>query len=549
MDVIGSIFRIMDSRQKRRFVYFLLAYNGLSALFFANTFVTFLLLNKLFKGQAGPFQLDTIIHISIPVYAVAVLTMVSVVSYEVLSHWVQSVYIQFRENLRTRVAMMYLTGILHLDEESYHRTNYNAYIRMCYNNSQNVVYVLHLLKEASVALLNVGVCTVLILQLNSYVVAVLTLSILTYYFLKFNHKKRTELTTVGFENENVTKAYLMYLDDIFNLYKLIKIYRREPDLLKQAEVSIRAVSASNVVLARRELLTGNFLHAVLLLLLLAGVVFVQFYRVGLLTLLPGLMIIVLAIQRLIPSMNVMYLFVNHLNTSDYIIREAAILLTKPAVLPPALPIDGFQQIRVLNAQFSYAHVPVFTRLSYTIKANQLIGVTGESGRGKTTFLEIIAGLKNYSSGEIYVDDHLIQSFNQITPLVSLMTQQTYLMNDTVRNNVTLYNDAISDEQIWRVLDLVNMKGHVEQHADGLDRVLLKGGTDVSGGQAQRIGIARALLYNTKILLLDEFTASLDHDNKMQLCDLLLKLKQRITIIVSTHDKAIDHIFDCKIALQ
>ena len=137
-------------------------------------------------------------------------------------------------------------------------------------------------------------------------------------------------------------------------------------------------------------------------------------------------------------------------------------------------------------------------------------MVGESGSGKSTLLNIISGMYDEYDGDVMIGDEELKQVerNSLSHLVSLASQEVFLFNDTIRNNITLYREY-SDEQIHNVLKQCGLENLIQELPDGLDTLVGENGSNFSGGEKQRINLARAFIRDSKILLLDEVSANLD----------------------------------------
>ena len=181
-----------------------------------------------------------------------------------------------------------------------------------------------------------------------------------------------------------------------------------------------------------------------------------------------------------------------------------------------------------------------------IKKNNCIGIVGKSGSGKTTLLEIICGILENIDGEIFVDKKKL-NYDKFRLNVSYVSQETKVLNSSFRQNITLnlkQNDSSFDKH--RYLEAIK-KSNLVEFVNNLpkkhDTVLGEFGSSISGGQRQRIGIARALYHNSEILVLDEFTSSLDDVTEKKILKDLKLIKNLKTIIISTHKHEILDICD------
>ena len=548
MHTIRLLLRLIGVQNRNRFIWFLILFLFVTLVSFVSTSCLFLLTSLLLTGKTKLLPLFTGTSQQLIILLCGV-SIISLFVQEVVDYVTQLRYLRFREQARSELATNYLANVLNLTTDDYYATNYTHYIRICFHSSQNIVLLLHAFKEAVVALFSIGLSILLLSQVSGWMLLFLGFVFMLHFLLKFTRRHKQDLTTLGFQSENLAKKYTSYLDDVFNIYKEIKVFNRAPTLVGRANEQLRLVSLANVVLNKRYLVGSNHLRSFLIGGMLVGVILMQYYGLNVLEIVPTLVLVLLLVQRVAPAMNAIHLLATNVSTSAYLVDEQ-VDLTQKGRLPVTAgqPIDRFDVIEVSQAHFAYGDRSVFNDLSFCIRRNTIVGIVGESGRGKTTFIELLAGLKEFSRACIQVDGQPIASFQQLAPLVSFVSQRIYLINDTLRNNMTLFNEQFSDEEIWYALEQVNLSQYFINQPDQLACMIQKGGTNLSVGQAQRIGLARALLYKSDLLIMDEFTASLDYENKMQICAILVALKEKVTIVASTHDKDIHGIFDQTIAL-
>ena len=201
------------------------------------------------------------------------------------------------------------------------------------------------------------------------------------------------------------------------------------------------------------------------------------------------------------------------------------------------------KIELKNIIFSYPNsdVKILNNFNLSIDKNKFICFTGESGVGKTTIIDIIAGLLSPLSGNILIDGKIIENSSIINfqKNIGYVSQNTILYNGIIKDNIAfLENDKVDITKIKNVLSLSKLNDFVASKKDGLDYVINERGSNLSGGQIQRIGIARSLYNDPEILILDEFTSSLDQKNQSQILDSLYQLIGNKTILAISHNKSV-----------
>jgi ABC-type multidrug transport system fused ATPase/permease subunit len=177
-------------------------------------------------------------------------------------------------------------------------------------------------------------------------------------------------------------------------------------------------------------------------------------------------------------------------------------------------------------------------VSFTINEGETFVVIGESGVGKTTLINLVLGfLPKNISGDIRISDLSPREVYEKYPgAISYVPQKSSIIAGTIRENISLGYDPVnfSDEEFWRVLDLVELSGFVKSFDYGLDQSITEGGSNLSGGQKQKLTIARALFTNPKLLILDEPTSALDGGADDNILNNLKRIEPKITFLIITH---------------
>lgn len=195
-------------------------------------------------------------------------------------------------------------------------------------------------------------------------------------------------------------------------------------------------------------------------------------------------------------------------------------------------------LQMQNVNFAYEKSqPILKDVSFTAKPNSTVAFVGPSGSGKSTIFSLIERYYQPTSGKITIGDMEIDqiSLENWRKQIGFVSQDSAIMAGTIRHNLTYgLNDNYTDEQLWQVLKLAYADGFVKEMSDGLDTQVGERGVKVSGGQRQRLAIARAFLRDPKILMLDEATASLDSESEAMVQKALAKLMKGRTTLTIAH---------------
>ena len=175
-------------------------------------------------------------------------------------------------------------------------------------------------------------------------------------------------------------------------------------------------------------------------------------------------------------------------------------------------------------------------INLDIQKGSKIALVGPSGSGKTSLISILSGFNKQSSGEIFINNEVVSlNSNSWTSKISYISQFPYIFPDTIKNNILFYEkDIVSDERLKEVCKLVGLDKFIEELPNGYDTFIGEAGNELSGGQAQRIAIARALISNREIIILDEPTSHLDIETEFEIKEKLLQLFEGRTVIIATH---------------
>ena len=266
--------------------------------------------------------------------------------------------------------------------------------------------------------------------------------------------------------------------------------------------------------------------------------------------LPLLGLLAMAAFRLMPSANRIISFWNSIKFQMPLLDElyAEMLLVRnnrmqggsvlvfPHV-PMPMPLECEITIEHLNFHYPELEKEVLQDVSFKIPKGSFVGIVGESGAGKTTFVDLFLGLLCPTGGGIFVDGLSINdNIRAWQANLSYVPQDIYLLDSSIRENIALglAMEEIDDARIHEVLQMAELDTFIQTLPDGVDTVVGERGVKLSGGQRQRIGIARALYHRPKVLVLDEATSALDDATEKSITDTILKFKGKLTIIAVAH---------------
>jgi ABC-type transport system involved in cytochrome bd biosynthesis fused ATPase/permease subunit len=209
----------------------------------------------------------------------------------------------------------------------------------------------------------------------------------------------------------------------------------------------------------------------------------------------------------------------------------AITFPKADPLPTPAPVLEFDDV-----DFAYASVPVLQHISFTLRPGRAVAVVGPSGAGKSTLLQLAARAWDPTSGQIRLGGRDLRSYpwGALATVIGSVGQDAYLFSATLRQNLELGRPTATETELRAVLEQVGLTDLLASLPRGLDTWIGDDGVRLSGGERQRLSLARTLLQNTPILLLDEVTANLDPDSERLVFEIVEELAHERAVLVATH---------------
>ena len=205
----------------------------------------------------------------------------------------------------------------------------------------------------------------------------------------------------------------------------------------------------------------------------------------------------------------------------------------------AVELNQFENhITFKNVSFHYDQLSqkVLKNIDFSIKSGQILALVGPSGAGKSTLVDLIPRFYDVTNGAINIDGKNIKNvkLDSLRSLMGIVTQETFLFDDSVKANIAYGLDFVSDDIIKNAAIAANANEFIKELPEGYDTIIGERGVKLSGGQRQRIAIARAIVKNPPILILDEATSSLDTESEKNVQDAIEKLMHNRTVIVIAH---------------
>jgi ATP-binding cassette subfamily B protein len=219
-------------------------------------------------------------------------------------------------------------------------------------------------------------------------------------------------------------------------------------------------------------------------------------------------------------------------------RIGEVLDTESSVVPPANPVRELHtraELELRDVEFRYpgAAAPVLRNISFKATAGQTTAIIGSTGAGKSTLVSLVARLFDATSGSVLIDRVGVRDLDpeMLWNRIGLVPQKPYLFTGTVASNLRYGNPQATDEELWQALEVAQARDFVEEMPGGLEAPIAQGGTSVSGGQRQRLSIARALVRKPEIYLFDDSFSALDLTTDAKLRAALRRQTADATVVI------------------
>ena len=371
----------------------------------------------------------------------------------------------------------------------------------------------------------------------------ITFSILILFFTQ---EKLVNLSKIKIQN--TSKAFENLLN-VLNSLKEIIILKRRFVFQKQFAQAVTLNADSTYKQDMLKFLPKVIMEVLILTIILSTVVFFMFKEQSISNNLDTIALYIVAIFKMAPAFNRILFQLQNLKSSSLPAEEILGEITSLKKTDLDFIRDDQSQnekisfrnhISLEKISFSYPGLKkkVINDFNLVIKKNSITGICGPSGGGKTTLINLILGFNKPDNGNISVDNfNISKDIKSWQNLIGYVPQDIYLLNDTIKKNILfgLEETKINTNKFNQLLEDCNLNEVINRNEKGLDTIIGEKASKISGGQAQRICIARALMNDSKILILDEATSKLDKENEKDILNKLVKnLSTKLTIIIISH---------------
>ncbi len=445
------------------------------------------------------------------------------------------------EEVKKKLQFEMLKSLINADTQFIDKKHSGKFIS---NLTYDVQHITNLLSTAILNLVKdsltlIGLLVVMFLQNWKLALISLIMIPLASFASRTLGKRMRKVATQAQEKSGYLTTYLV---ELFKNHKIAKIFQKENFETEKAEFHL------NELMKKNKKISTLLVRMSPIMEVLTGIM------IGILIYYSGKLIVNNEIEvnnffSFLAAMMLAYQPVRSLSTLNMVINQGISAASR--ILPIVDTVNTIQNndnakeleissgtIDFNNIFFKYENEEknVLTNLNLKFEGGKMTALVGHSGSGKSTILNLIPRFYQVNKGEISIDSQLINNvtIESLRAKISLVSQETTLFDDTIKNNIKYANEKASDQEIFEVAKLSNAHDFIEKLPNRYETVIGENGIRLSGGEKQRISIARAMIKKSPIILLDEATSSLDSDTESKIQEALNTLTKNKTTIVIAH---------------
>jgi len=427
--------------------------------------------------------------------------------------------------------------------------NYNFFLKKNSTElSSTIIQDIGLMMRAIESIFNIfteiALITILflyLLYLDPLVAIIILIGSLLFFIIHILFTKK-KLLSLSKQRQILNESIFKDLQQSFNSFKEILIYSLEKVFINSIYLKFKKFFSNIKITNLLQLTTRIIIEQVFIILIFISF----FFNIVILTreiseVISVMVVYLFGFLRILPSLHKLLLDMQaYIYGKLFVNKVRAIFdLTERKYIHTDTEQDFFnKEIKFNDVNYKFDNGSlIFENLNITIEKNQKIGILGESGSGKTTFLNLIMGFLNPDNGEIKVDQKDINNFKfQWLNLIGYVPQGVTTLDDTIKKNITFQDDdkEIDLLSLEKSIKVSGLEKLIKKNSLGLEMIIGEKGSKISGGELLRVGLARAFYSKAEVLILDEFTSALDEESENEVLETIKKIDK--TCIIVSHKK-------------
>lgn len=551
--MIGKIYNLLDKNCKKNFLYIQFLYLiqavfELVGLVSVYPLIMVITLNSVgdfynsFPFLKNFFYFENILELQILLLSLFLITIILLniiifINFYFTETLIKKIYISIAD----RLIYSYLEKSAFLDKENEISDKIN---NVTYNLQTATINIFRNLLRSNPKIYTIVILAISFLYVDLTISVLLILIALLFYFLVFRNIKK-KLGFWGKLSSENNKDIVRFSKEVFSNFKLVKI-----DKLSNYLRGIFLSLYSDQGIAHQNIQVITFFSRVIIeTLAITLICILMMYYLATVssdTFLPLITFYLYGFFRIFPPMQQIFQSYSNIKSWSYLMdklyipikkeNDEIILNNKENNIDEKSKKFFESNIVIKDLYFSYDQVNILENINFKFNKSNIIGIKGKSGSGKSTLLNILCGLLKVKKGQILIDGINLSrdNMNIWHKLVSYVPQDIFLFNDTLKKNILLNKNNISQKYLDQVLLISGVQDILNKKNIKLDTIVNENSLNFSGGERQRIGIARSLIKNPELLIFDETTSGLEIDSEKKIIYNIKKHFDKITIILISH---------------
>ncbi len=566
--MVKKFFSILENNDKKRFfgIVFLMTIAGILETLSIGILIPFisflldpaLLLNHKIVSNYFPFLLrinnEKLIYLLL--FSIFICFFMKAIFFILFLYFKNKFIFSYSDNLTIKLFSSYITKpySLYLDDSSHNQ------LSICINEIRvfQTGILISGIEFLSELIIIFSLVTLLFVANPLAALSIVIIGVVLFsLFQLFTKKKIFEWGVIRQRNES---KMVEKVQQSYNGLKEILVYLKENFFLKTFEKLVKETSNINIKKQTLIDVPKTIIEIIAIIIFIVVIIIIYSFNSNPSYFIPILGLYVGVSFKLMPALNRIIVATQNMRNASVSLDKISdeiykynenINLINELKKDQVKPIKFEDKISFKNINFKYPskNDDLFNNLNLDINYGQTLGIKGKSGTGKSTLINMLCGFIVPNSGEVTVDNlNIYKNVRGWRSNLGYIPQSTYLFNGSIKENISFSkNDEIDEKLFWEVVDMSQLNEVIQTSPKKAETLVGERGILLSGGQAQRIALARCLYRNSKVLILDEATSSLDTFNEKKIMDSIKLLKGKKTIIIVSHRESTlsfcDNIFD------
>jgi len=445
--------------------------------------------------------------------------------------------------LQTSLVNNLFKKIMNKDYDNFYEKNssiyYNLLVREAGRTSHTINVFLHLFNEITVLFFVIAFLLILQPVFTSTLVIIFFLVSLPIYILTKEKIKSMSSKRI-IRDQNVVKN----ITEAFSLFKYLKVHFLENSFLKSFNSNNFESNNLQKNMSILQTLPRYYFEAITVIVFSGILIYIRPNGDSFEDMLPLIAVFSFAGLRLLPLIKSVVMGLQEVKRGTPVVKSVCEELTSDSLTHEIIEHKNFKKVLIKDLNFQYSDkVRILNKFNFEINSGDKILVQGQSGAGKTTFIDILIGVKKQNSGSIFLDEKEINSSLYKNTPISYIPQSSYLIDDTIQNNIIFPVEKYDEKYLKEIIRIVGLNNIIHSLPEKENTFLGENGYKISGGQKQRIIIARSLILNPKILVLDEATNALDIKSEATIIKNIVSYFKDMTIFIISHRNLDEGLFN------